>query len=239
MSYLGDFRLGDTLDFGFTTVDSTGAPATFSGSPAVAAYPGNSTTEITAGITLSVDFDTRTGLNNVRIVASGGNGYATATNYKIVVTSGTAGGTSIVGYVVGHFSIEARSAVMPTTAARTLDVSSGGEAGLDWANIGSPTTTQDLSGTTVGTLTANSDKTGYALSSAGNNSAADALLTRNIDGGSSTGRTVEQALAFLRNKWTLVGTTLTVYDVDDTTVLWTSTIGTDATAIPIVSSDPA
>ena len=37
---------------------------------------------------------------------------------------------------------------MPTTAGRKLDVSSGGEAGLDWANVGSPTTTLNLSGTT-------------------------------------------------------------------------------------------
>jgi hypothetical protein len=36
----------------------------------------------------------------------------------------------------------------PTVAARTLDVSAGGEAGLDWANIGSPTTTVALTGTT-------------------------------------------------------------------------------------------
>lgn len=41
----------------------------------------------------------------------------------------------------------------PTTAGRTLDVSATGEAGLDWANIGSPTTTVNLSGTTVKTAT--------------------------------------------------------------------------------------
>ncbi|MCB9135149.1 MAG: hypothetical protein H6636_06970 [Anaerolineales bacterium] len=41
----------------------------------------------------------------------------------------------------------------PTTAGRTLDVSSGGEAGVDWANVGSPTTTVNLSGTTVKTAT--------------------------------------------------------------------------------------
>jgi hypothetical protein len=30
-----------------------------------------------------------------------------------------------------------------------LDVSAGGEAGIDWANIGSPTTAQNLSGTNI------------------------------------------------------------------------------------------
>lgn len=37
----------------------------------------------------------------------------------------------------------------PTTSGRTLDVSTGGEAGLDWANIGSPTTAQNLSATNI------------------------------------------------------------------------------------------
>lgn len=41
------------------------------------------------------------------------------------------------------------TALAPTTLARTLDVSSGGEAGLDWANVGSPTTTLALTGTTI------------------------------------------------------------------------------------------
>jgi hypothetical protein len=44
-------------------------------------------------------------------------------------------------------------ALKPTTAGRTLDVTTGGEAGVDWANIGAPTTTVALSGTTIGTVT--------------------------------------------------------------------------------------
>jgi hypothetical protein len=42
-------------------------------------------------------------------------------------------------------------AVKPTTAGRTLDISTGGEAGIDWANVGAPTTAQNLSGTTIST----------------------------------------------------------------------------------------
>lgn len=155
MSYFGDIRLSDTIDIKFvTTAAATGAPTQLAGTPVISAYPGNSTTQVTTGITLSVDFDGVTGLNNCRVVASGANGYATATNYALVITTGTVGGTSAVGYVIGSFSIEARSALMPTTAARTLDVSAGGEAGVDWANVGSPTTTVGLSNTTVGTATA-------------------------------------------------------------------------------------
>ncbi|MBF9641242.1 hypothetical protein IAI27_11180, partial [Streptococcus pseudopneumoniae] len=44
---------------------------------------------------------------------------------------------------------------------------------------------------------------------------ADALLGRNVSGGSSTGRTVKQALHVLRNKSAVAAGTLTVYDTDD------------------------
>jgi hypothetical protein len=43
------------------------------------------------------------------------------------------------------------SRLAPTVAARTLDVSAGGEAGIDWANVGTPATAVDLSGTTIKT----------------------------------------------------------------------------------------
>ena len=146
MAYIGDIRLGDTIDIKFTTVGTTGAPTTLAGTPSVACYPGNSTTEITAGITLTVDFDARTGMHNVRIVATSGNGYATATDYSVVITAGTVGGTSVVGYVVGSFSIEKRSALMPTTGGRTLQVESDGMAYADareWlgGTIATPTIT--------------------------------------------------------------------------------------------------
>ncbi len=41
--------------------------------------------------------------------------------------------------------------LVPTTAGRKLDVSAGGEAGVDWANVGSPTTSLALTGTTIAT----------------------------------------------------------------------------------------
>lgn len=203
MNYKGDIRLGETIDLKFTTVDSTGAPVTLAGTPVISAYVDNGTTEITAGITLTVDFDGRTGLHNIRIVATSGNGYATATNIELVITTGTIAGVSAVGYVVGSFSIENRSAVRPTVASRTLDVTATGGAGIDWANVENPTTVLDLSGTKVKTATdvetdtadiqsrlpaaltgagnikadalVVSDKTNYALSAAGVQAIWDAL----------------------------------------------------------------
>lgn len=83
-------------------------PTTLSGSPVVSAYIGNDTTQLTAGITLSADFDSVTGLNNVRVVATSGNGYTTGTEVQLIVTTGTLGGQSVAGMHVGSFSIEKR-----------------------------------------------------------------------------------------------------------------------------------
>lgn len=41
--------------------------------------------------------------------------------------------------------------LLPTSRGRTLDVSATGEAGVDWANVGSPTTSLALTGTTIAT----------------------------------------------------------------------------------------
>ena len=79
---------------------------------------------------------------------------------------------------------------------------------------------------------------GATLTTAERNAIADAIIARNVAGGSSTGRTVKDALAFIRNKWTISGSTLTVYDTDDTSTLWTATIATTA-GDPVSSVDPA
>lgn len=151
--YRGDFKVGATLNFKFTTrAFSTGAPTTLAGTPAISIYKDNSTTESTSGVTLTVDFDSRTGLNNVNIdTSSDGTFYSSGSQFQLVITAGTVGGVSVVGETIGAFSIEAVSALRPTTAGRTLDVSAGGEAGVDWANIGSPTTAQNLSATNIDT----------------------------------------------------------------------------------------
>ena len=62
--------------------------------------------------------------------------------------------------------------LVPTVAGRTLDVSAGGEAGIDWANVGTPGSTVNLSATTVNTITTytgNTPQTGdsYAIVNSG------------------------------------------------------------------------
>jgi hypothetical protein len=64
-----------------------------------------------------------------------------------VSTSTAQVGVNVVSYASGEAPLQ------PTVAGRTLDVTATGEAGIDWANIGAPTTTVNLSGTTVKTAT--------------------------------------------------------------------------------------
>lgn len=105
--FLGDYAVGVTLDFHFTTRRfTTGAPHTLAGTPVISAYEDNGTTEITAGVTLTADFDARTGLNHVRVVATGGNGFEAGKSYSLVITTGTVDSVSVVGEVVGFFTLE-------------------------------------------------------------------------------------------------------------------------------------
>lgn len=73
-----------------------------------------------------------------------------------------AAGATFTAAAGDGFSLMGPTPLRATTIGRTLDVSSTGEAGLDWANIGSPTTSQTLSGTTVGTATAVTTVNGLA-----------------------------------------------------------------------------
>lgn len=93
------------------------------------------------------------------------------------------------------------------------------------------------------TVTTNSDKTGYALTSGERTSIAEALLK--LDLSTVTGeaaRSVLNALRFLRNKWSISGiggTTLTVTKEDDSTTAWTATVTATPGADPITGNDPS
>lgn len=69
---------------------------------------------------------------------------------------------------------------------------------------------------------------------------ADALLNRDMSAVSdTTARSPLNALRFLRNKWGIVGTTLTVTKEDDSTSAWTAQVSTSSGADPVTGTDPA
>src|SRR5574343_461235 len=87
---------------------------------------------------------------------------ASAVQRATVLVSDYVGSTKTVTLAAGatftvaagdNISIMDLALLQATVTGRTLDVSSGGEAGVDWANVGSPTTTLNLSGTTIKTAT--------------------------------------------------------------------------------------
>lgn len=81
-------------------------------------------------------------------------GHAIISDYTGATKTVTlAAGTTFTAVAGDNISIMGPSPVQPTVAGRTLDVSAGGEAGIDWANVGTPGSTVSLSATTVATVT--------------------------------------------------------------------------------------
>ncbi len=135
----GDISLSQVLYFHFTTRQfSTGTPIT-AALLAVSVYKDDNTTESTTGITttFSTGFDGVVGLVSVKIDTSAdGTFYAAGHDFSIVVTGGTADGVSIIGEVVGYFSIQNRSALRPRTAGSTLVVDANGLADANTVKLG-------------------------------------------------------------------------------------------------------
>lgn len=113
MEYLGDFVEDfGTLSFKFLTKELRGSTV---GNPAsltagvISIYKDSGVTQSTAGVTLTVDFDSITGLNNVLIDLSSDVFYTPGSNYEVVITTGTVDAVSVVGTIISSFSIENRS----------------------------------------------------------------------------------------------------------------------------------
>lgn len=177
-------------------------------------------------------------LSATTITASG----AVAFQSTFAVTTSTALG-ALSGSTVtfsGAVAFQSTFAVTGTTTLAAVNTGAISTSGTVTFNAFTVTNNLSVGGTTtltgVVSATAAND---IRLGSTAYNAAADALLGRNVAGGSSTGRIVSEALYFLRNKWTVAAGTLTVYATDDTTSSWTATVGTTVGADPITSNDPA
>lgn len=108
MRYLGDFKAGVTTYFMFNTFNpSTQAPITLAGSPTIQVHKANNTTQVTTGLTLTVDYDGITGLHLVTVNMTNAF-YAAGNDFFVTLSAGTVGGVSVVGTILGHFSIENR-----------------------------------------------------------------------------------------------------------------------------------
>lgn len=151
MLYLGDLKNDQVVEFLFHTNDLGSAPATLSGSPSLAVYKTGSTTQSTAGLTLTVDYDSVTGLNHVQVDTSADAFYEAGKDYSLVLAAGTVDGVSVVGKVLATFSIENRNNAANVTQWNGSAVAMPATAGYPAVTIKSGTGTGeiDLSSGTV------------------------------------------------------------------------------------------
>lgn len=112
--YLGDFGITQTVRVAFNSSDLGAVPITLAGSPALFCYRDDSTTEDNSGLTLTADYDGRTGLHRVNIdLTADAAFFENGHDFFVVVTAGTVAGVSVVGKCVAQFSIRNRSAHAP------------------------------------------------------------------------------------------------------------------------------
>lgn len=106
--YIGDFIAGSSVRIKFNTFSQAFVPTTPSVAMTFAVYK-NSTTEITAGITVTADYDGKAGLHMVVVDTSADAAYTTGEDYDIVFTAGTVDGKDLTRVVLRTFSIENRN----------------------------------------------------------------------------------------------------------------------------------
>lgn len=110
--YLGDFSAGGTIRGCFNTRKADGSAITLAGSPTLAVYKDGGTTESTAGVTLTVGFDSRTGMHLFAIDTTADTDfYTSGSDYQVVLTAGTVDSVSVVGSKVAVFSLENRYSI--------------------------------------------------------------------------------------------------------------------------------
>ena len=111
-----DYTLGDTIYWAFTTrAFATGVPTALAGSPTLEIYENDSTSPIVEGaskLVLTQNLASINGFNLATITATTGNGFEAGKTYHIIVKTGTVGGTSVVGEVVGRFTLQAEAAAV-------------------------------------------------------------------------------------------------------------------------------
>jgi uncharacterized protein YaiE (UPF0345 family) len=138
MQYLGDIQRGRSLYFAWPTFDSSGASVTRTVNGTVSVYKNDNTTQSTAGVTDTEDFDTLTGIHWVKIDTSADATFYAAGNDFTVVLSGATIDGQTVNAVLGHFSVEnrfrgeGRRAVAQAAGATSLTLDASASATTDF-----------------------------------------------------------------------------------------------------------
>lgn len=117
-----DITLEDTIYVDFTTRATTGIPTVLAGTPVLSVLEENNATPITAGVSVAVDRASVVGLNMATIVAAAANGYESGKSYSVYISTGTVDSISVIGEIVGTFTIQASAAVTNIAALNDISV---------------------------------------------------------------------------------------------------------------------
>jgi len=206
MSHQGDYQLEDTIHIFFTTrAFATGIPTVLAGTPLIDIYEDGDTTQVVVAESLTVDFDTVVGLNLITITATAASGFEAGKSYTCIIEAGTVATVSVIGEVVGHFTIQRAGAAAAVDLANATDgltalaadiaaVQSDtddlqtqvGTAGAGLTAINLPNQTMDITGNVTGNLSGSvGSVTGAVGSVSGNVDGSTASVTGAV--GSVTG----------------------------------------------------
>lgn len=130
-----------------TTRFDTGNATDADSVPTYRVYEEETGTPLLTGSMALLDSANTIAFYSEQITLSAANGFEVGKCYAIYI-AGTV--NSITGVDYKEFVVR-KKPLSPTVEGRELDVSASGEAGLDWANVGSPTTALALTGTTIAT----------------------------------------------------------------------------------------
>lgn len=235
--YLGDYVEDDTLHFLWSTNNSNGASITRATNGTVSVYKDNGTTQSTAGVTDTEDFDSLTGIHACTIDLSSDAFYSAGADYAVVLSGATIDGQT-VNAVLAHFSIANRYSQPAAIVTANVTQISGDSVAADNAEAFFDNTGFVASASTIGTvttaaaLTTNNDKTGYRLSSTGVDDILDEAITEpaGIFTWPATLRTIGGWLgAVSRNKLTQTATTQVVRNDADNANIASSTVSDNGT----------
>ena len=107
MMYLGNYTEDTIVDFMWSSNGADGASITRATNGTISVYKANSTTQSTAGVTDTEDFDSLTGIHHCRIDTSADAFYEVAKDYMVVLSAATIDGKT-VNAVLALFSIQNR-----------------------------------------------------------------------------------------------------------------------------------
>lgn len=98
-----------TIDF-VSRHPTTGLPSALGGSPAVTGYStAGGTTEATTGLTLTADYDGKTGYNRLTVALTDATAFPIDNDFSVRFTAGTVGGSDITGELAAEFNTYCRA----------------------------------------------------------------------------------------------------------------------------------